>query len=441
MATSLVEPPASTPTQTRPCTKPDETSISYRGDGTKLHDIYNALTTCPNITSLDLDLTWTGCDEPTSDWYFAFREEDKFPKIRKLGISDYDLEGLERVGSQPWPLLGQAQEIIGKAFASFSRSASKPREPNLVHWMRAMDFAELEELSLGSGSELFYKRMKSELPNLQSLSMISHATRNSSIPDYQLEFLDTVPQLTSLSIHIGAPYEYASPPIENRTLFPLETILGKHGHTLLNLSLTQSESQLPHLRRPMLSVDNFTAIRTFCPSLNHLNIDIDRNGTWPNSTFNAITSIESLTSLTLNLEIGADLHRGHPGDYGWNPEGLSHGGPFREPRMSLDVAEGLFRDLCARKQGQELEKVEFIVGDYLAKPYTGPLYLPSWDEGRGRMFVCEGKYGQKAMETESSAGRGTEGQEGHCRMLGGVDPWPDPGDEVPQEAWVAKDEL
>ena len=57
--------------------------------------------------------------------------------------------------------------------------------------------------------------------------------------------------------------------------------------------------------------------------------------------------------------------------------------------MSLKVAETLFEDLRAKKKGRELNKVEFVVGDFEDKPYSGPIYSPYWDEGRARLFRCE----------------------------------------------------
>lgn len=72
--------------QPKPCTRPNETALYYRGDGTYLGRIYEALTTCPNITSLDLDFVWSGCIPPEDPWAFTFREGDKFPNLRKLGL-------------------------------------------------------------------------------------------------------------------------------------------------------------------------------------------------------------------------------------------------------------------------------------------------------------------------------------------------------------------
>lgn len=311
-----------------------------------------------------------------------------------------------------WSLLSQAQDIIGKVLPSsmwtdvqlqglftqlrcrkLGADTDANLESNLEKWMKVMNFSQLQELHLGPGSKHFYERMKHELPNLRSLSMTLGIAEELQISNPQFDFLNSIPPLESLSVRILTPSSYDNPRSPNRTHFPLSPILSRHGPTLHSLSLTQPESPPnTHFRRPTLSLQNLTAIHTSCPSLTHLNLDIDRdNGTWPNATFDALTStiLPSLTSLTLNLEIGADLHVNEPGEYGWNPRGLEGDGPWREPRMSLGVAEALFRDLRAKKQGRELERVEFVVGDYDEVGYMGPLYFPSWEEGRARKFVCQ----------------------------------------------------
>lgn len=262
-------------------------------------------------------------------------------------------------------------------------------ESNLDKWLQAMDFSQIEELHLAQEEKTPYTRLK----NLTSLRHLSFDWGNSrpEVPEERVEFIRSVPPLESLSITIGPPYYYAEG-IKNRTQFPLLTILETHGASLQSLSLKQREGQEAHLRRPMLSLTDLSAIQDSCPHLKHLSLDIDRNAStgWPNATFRAITQISSLDSLTLRFEIGADLHgRGEPGDYGWNPAGLDGAGPFREPRMSLEVAQKLFDDLWAKKVGEELRQVKFVVGDHEDKAYSGPLYFPSWEEGRDRMFVCE----------------------------------------------------
>lgn len=73
------------------CARPDENALSYRGDGPEhsyryinkltVSDLYEALITCSNITSLDGDFTMTGCVEHGYPWSFDFQEGDRFPAL------------------------------------------------------------------------------------------------------------------------------------------------------------------------------------------------------------------------------------------------------------------------------------------------------------------------------------------------------------------------
>jgi hypothetical protein len=74
--------------QARPskCTKPNTTELVYRGDGDELGELYNALVTCPNITTLDLDFVWSGCVAPSEPWGFHFQPDDRFPALRELSL-------------------------------------------------------------------------------------------------------------------------------------------------------------------------------------------------------------------------------------------------------------------------------------------------------------------------------------------------------------------
>lgn len=254
-----------------------------------------------------------------------------------------------------------------------------------------MDFSQLEDLRLTQHSEVFYQRMGHELPNLKTLQM-KWINSGVNVSTEKIEFLRSIPPLESLSISIGPPYYYGTGK-KNRTLFPIQTVIDAHGESLQRLALTQMECSEPNLRRPMLPVDQIRSIGASCSNLSHLTLDIDRDASfgWPNATLEALTSIINLESLKLRLELGTDLHdHMEPGTYGSNPAGP--GSPedlVREPRITMNVAEAFFQDLRASKAGKELHRAEFEVGDIEEKPYSGPIYMPSWDEGRARTFVCE----------------------------------------------------
>ena len=207
-------------------------------------------------------------------------------------------------------------------------------ESNLEKWLRAMDFSHIEELHLAQQEKVFYELMRDGLPSLKRLS-VDWSNSGSNVVDERVKFLESVPPLEALSIEFSAPYCYIEG-AKNRTRFPLEQILERHGQSLQSLVLKQRESHDAHLRRPMLSVVEIDAVGESCPQLYHLGLDIDRDASygWPNKTFDALSRITSLNSLTLRLEIGADLHdSSEHGEYGWNPDGIDGPGPFREVRI------------------------------------------------------------------------------------------------------------
>lgn len=70
----------------KPCTRPNTSEIAYRSNGHGLREVYNALVTCPNITSLDLDFVWGGCVAPSDPWQFDFRHGDRFPALKHLSL-------------------------------------------------------------------------------------------------------------------------------------------------------------------------------------------------------------------------------------------------------------------------------------------------------------------------------------------------------------------
>jgi hypothetical protein len=137
----------------------------------------------------------------------------------------------------------------------------------------------------------------------------------------------------------------------------------------------------------MFSPEDIISIKTNCPDLAHLGLDIDRDEAtgWPDDTLEAVSSIESLNSLTICLEIGADLHVDDDSIDIHGPDVDT--GPHREPRISTEVAEAMFLHLRSKKQGTPLQRVDFVVADF-EDPYYGGM-LPNWEDGRAMAFVCE----------------------------------------------------
>lgn len=253
-----------------------------------------------------------------------------------------------------------------------------------------MDFSNLEELSLTQDYPPLYERLQDQLPNLKRLSLICDNTGKYMKPEHQ-EFLRKVPPLEKLSIGLGSP-ERLLDEQANRTQFPVQELVESHGRKLSSLSLQQSESRAPGQRRSMLTLDELALLKDGCPSLKHLGLDLyrDEEVGWPNATFDALTGFKTLETMELAFELGDDLHRRN--EPGWNeyrdPDPLGGPGPFREPRLSLNVSEALFNDLSHKKEGRPLQGVDFLVGEYTDPASVRPMYIPSWGDERGAKFEC-----------------------------------------------------
>jgi hypothetical protein len=298
-----------------------------------------------------------------------------------------------------------------------------------------MDWSRLTSLTIDYhyDSDLFYTTMAPYLPHLQDLSLLWNST-GPLVPISRLSFLVQLPPLHSLSILFERPYQS-----ETRTSFPLDEIFDIHGPSLRSLSLHQHESSVPINRRPMLSLAEIDVVRARSPRLEHLGLDIDRNGTFPYDHLRAIAAIPTLTSLTLNMEVGTDLLAGDSGEYGWNAEGPEGPGPWREPRMNVSAAENLFAELRAMKRGKSLQKVEFGVGDWVDNVYSGPAFGAPWMAGRPRKFSCavdrEGKGVCYDLGGKNDAERRMRDEELGLGMGGkepGDGPWLSIGGEVEQ---------
>ena len=68
------------------CPDPEQTEVVYRGDGRRLPGVYSKLISCPNITSLNLDIGMEGCDACLEPEHFLFQEGDRFPALKKLSL-------------------------------------------------------------------------------------------------------------------------------------------------------------------------------------------------------------------------------------------------------------------------------------------------------------------------------------------------------------------
>ena len=189
----------------RSCTRPGETSISYRGDGEgALPQIYDALVTCAEIWSLRLDMTMSGCVLGSQPWTFDF-QGDRFPPLEHLSLSKFDFKS-DRPAKLGWqsstgPVDYFRQQILKPMLPAMGPSVPRSSEPTLERWLHAMDFTKVKSLEINE-DPYFCARMQHELPGLRNLTM--HLAN--SISDAARGFLQAVPPLEHLSLRAASPY-------------------------------------------------------------------------------------------------------------------------------------------------------------------------------------------------------------------------------------------
>jgi hypothetical protein len=124
--------------------------------------IHDALSHCPNITSLDLRIQLSGCTEFPDRWNFPFSYdgEDTYPKLEKLRLEGYDFSIVEdnrppsqmplqsynnadawTSGSVEWLRKGYLKPGLLAQVDSYP--PLPPARSNLDLWLAAMDWSEI----------------------------------------------------------------------------------------------------------------------------------------------------------------------------------------------------------------------------------------------------------------------------------------------------------
>src|ERR1700722_12647913 len=123
-------------------------------------------------------------------------------------------------------------------------------------------------------------------------------------------------------------------------------------------------------------VEQIAGIHDSFPHLTHLGLDTDHNGTWPNTTLDALVANPRLKSLSLGPRNWLRSAPRRSRRVRFQSSGLNGVGLLREPRMSLNMSEELFSYLREKKHGGELKQLNIAIGDYSEVPHSGPLFLP-----------------------------------------------------------------
>jgi hypothetical protein len=344
-----------------------------------LDSIHAALTSCPNITKLDLRISDMGCMKSPDVRDFPF---DSLGGERFANLTSVRLEGYEFTGRPWWKESPEESAIVqwlNKDLAAVKIHKLVQRLLNLVPkkthldlWMNAMDWSRVEELAitgaLGDGiTDEVVSKLAPRLTSLRSLE-----SRNTL-------FIAALPEniLTHLK-YIGYTY----------TTDDLSAILAQQGKSLENLEFHRPE--LEH--GPFLpnSLD-LSVLSAKTSSLTHLAISIPRNGTWPLESLRIIASLPHLRSLDvyLNLQSLCAQQRSPYAAYmNYGIEKCRGEEQYQLPFVDKHGAEEMFGYLKEEKKGVKLKNVTFYVGDWMEGERDVSCLGKDWFEGRKAKVVC-----------------------------------------------------
>ncbi|KAF2257653.1 hypothetical protein CC78DRAFT_205284 [Lojkania enalia] len=360
--------------------------------------VHSALLSCPNITSLDLRVTLLGCSEFPDRWNFPFKLEggDKYPPLKSLRLEGYRFLGQEWEESKISEIGYPGQWRIEKFFdwwrsgnlekyMKFRKIESAQRsKTNLDLWLDAMDWEQLESLALidNHGQDVFLEKAAPRLKSLQNLE-IEGKEGNTT-----LRFIGGLRENSLRNLTLTAGWS-------TDVLLP---ILTRHGNSICYLDIHARENLYETSKA--FSISQLSLLSSMAPNLAHLSTNIHRNGMWPLEIFDAISSIKSLQTAELWLDITSECQRQKPDPYTrqlseWeriHPGECVGEDRYQAPFVSDKSALDVFKVLRGKKVGMELKGVTFWVGDWM-RAWDGPLYFPDWLEGKRAKVVCsvEGK--------------------------------------------------
>jgi hypothetical protein len=341
--------------------------------------VLSILSSCPNIRSLSLTITYVGDDfggfTPNA-FDFLSHLEVRFPPLEILKLSDYAFD--ERSdGGDEWSYNDghDWRAIISEWLwnsADDDDDFPRPVRPewdnrtNLDAWKDAMDFSHIHTLELTRQSfttQALKGLNASVLPSLKHLSL-RHGHSDSL--DAIIDFLTTTANsLETLNFH-NTPSQLADPD----TLF--EVITSSHSSTLKSFYMTSTDSTY-HLAIPQLSY-----------LLSHWT-ELSSRQTLKFETFTPLLLASNLSNLTIHFPSPDPLYSTYQNQYvdKFNLEKVV--AEQLDPVRTKAYLEELYSWIRSRKAGNAMEMMEVYVGDWENREYTG---LGARYRGRVEKWEC-----------------------------------------------------
>lgn len=366
---------------------------------------HSVLTHCPNVETLDVYIDQGGCLGPETDlWAFPFTEGDRYPPLKSLKLDGYEFGGLtvarekEELSSEL--CMGPADKLAWekgswwvemdewsnksneKLMKRWATEGGKPKT-NLDLWIEAMDWSQLEELSI----DTFRTQMADAIVELPwRLTSLKRLVVDS------LPFIEGLKNNTLESLRwIGT----------TRPRY-LDAILSQQGQSLKSLTYRCNELLCPYWPDNI----NITTLPLLASSLEHIGINLPRNsnGTWPLAHLSAIARMPSLTSADLYFQMQAPcrenlLGPNHPNcallDTRCYPTES-----FMTPYLNATTAAEMFSFLRSESPSRSLTSVTFRTGDW-GEPFSS--MIEPYIAHRRSAVYCSVKQGVEVCEAENEA--------------------------------------
>ena len=342
--------------------------------------VHSALVHCPRVEELNFysDDGWCrGNHVELHNYTLPTIEEVQYPALRKLVLDGYRFGGpwLEEPYEAPEVYAGDTcvyplRELETLVQGWRRESTRIDNRTNLARSLDIVDWGRLEDLSINWGrnpEQILVTQLagKSRLKNLKILDIAS------------LDFIEALDNNTLTELR------WVGPTAEGT----LESILAHQGQSLRKLEYRCDEvTCAPEFSQTF----NIHLLPAGAPKLEHISINVPRNGTLPFDDLRALASMPNLQSADLYFRMQSDCHAkeealGIVPDCMWmeeNDDSESCNGTSRYqlPYINRTTAETVFDFMRDEKQGTKLDNITLWAGDWRQPSRRGSFM--SWRRAR-----------------------------------------------------------
>lgn len=357
--------------------------------------VHSALVHCPNVKELNLyseDGWCRGNHVELHNYTLPTMEGVQYPALRKLVLDGYRFGGpwLEEPYEPPrvyaWDNCVYPQREIETLVQDWRRKSTQiDNRTNLAYSLEIVDWERLEDLSINwarNPEQILVRQLagKSRLKNLKTLDITS------------LDFIEALDNNTLTELRwVGPTTEGA-----------LESILAHQGQSLRKLEYRCDEVTCPDFPRTF----NFRSLPGGASQLEHISINVPRNGTLPFDDLRALASIPNLQSADLYFRMQSDCHAkeealGIAPDDRWSEEedvsGICNGkARYQLPYVNRTTAETVYDFMRDHKRGKVLKNVTLWAGDW-----RNHRYRTSFMDWRRARVTCTAEGGESTCKAEN----------------------------------------